>query len=371
MSSLTVSHSISSISTNGDIDSGRGQLGYTAIGSLTGLINNLWTLTTPHKPHYCVLDCAADCAVQLPIIGSSSTQANIGYRVTIHNKSANNIDVQNSSSVSVYILQPGVSSTFTAEIAPNTWDFTVPSASSGATLQSAYNAGNTIVETPLRNVSIKDDAGHNTSVFEVLTDANVPLLEIGNVTLGNDTPYIKQGHGLLAFPQPNTIYNVTGLVPYTSSADDQGRDVSYVGVSSREVFGLPGIGLGDPNSSIVKDTYGSSQNAVNSAGSIGFNFVGLPDTTYLVKYDLIIRNSSAFSSVQVSFTMDNAALSNVVTSPYLEIQNSAAVTVDPVITVSSFGTSGYTLGIQGPDYNPPGVKLYVASWVCNQIAYTH
>lgn len=371
MSSLTVSHSISTIATNGDIDSGRGQLGYTAIGSLTGLVNSLWSLTTPHKPHYCVLDCLANCAVQLPQVGTLSSQANVGYRVTIHNQSANSIDVQNSSSGSIFTLLPGVDSTFTATGAPNTWDYTIPSVASGATLQSAYDAGNTIVETPARVVSIKDDPGHNANILQVLTDSNVPLLDIGNIALGSNAPYVKQGPGLLSNPRSGSTYNITSAVPYNSSADDQGKNVSYSDTVKREVFGAPATGLGNPASSIVRDTSGSSQNAISSSGTTNFNFVGLPDTTYAVKYDIIIRNASAFSTVEVKFTMDNLALSNSVTSPYLEIQNSPAVTVDPVVTVSSFGTSGYTIGIQGPDYNPPGVKVYVASWTCVTTAYTH
>ena len=371
MSSVTVPHSISTLSTNGDIDCGRGQLGYTANGSLVGAVNSLWTLTTPHKPHFCTLDCAANSAVQLPIIGTSLSQANLGYRVTILNKSANTIDVQDSAAGSIFVLQPGVSSTFIAVTIPNGWDYTSPSAGSGATLQSAYDAGNTIVETPAREVSIKDDAGHNTNILRVLTDADVPLLNIGNTSLGVDTPYVKQGPGVLSNPRPNTTYNVTSVIPYDSSADDQGRIVSYTSTSNREVFGTAGVGLGNLSSCIVKDTFGSSQNGISSSGVTNFNFVGLPNTTYLVKYDIIIRNPSAFSSVQVNFTMDNLLASNTVTAPYLEIQNSPAVTVDPIITVSSFGTSGYTIGIQGPDYNPPGVKAYTANWIVNSIAYSH
>jgi len=371
MSSITVPHSISSISTNGDIDCGRGHLGYTANGSLVGALNNLWTLTSPHKPHFCILDCAANSAVQLPIIGTAFSQANLGYRVTILNKSPNTIDVQNSSAGSVFVLQPGVNSTFIATTAPNGWDYTPPSATSGSTLQSAYDAGNTIVETPAREVSIKDDAGHNANILQVLTDADVPLLDIGNSSIGVDTPYVKQGPGSLVNPRSSTTYNITSTLPYNSSTDDQGRIVTYAGLSNREVFGDAATGLGNASSSVARDTYGSSQLAISSAGASNTNFVGLPNTTYFIKFDIIMRNASAFSSVQVNFTMDNAAVSNIVTAPYIEIQNSASITVDPVITVSSFGTSGYTIGIQGPDYNPPGVKNYDGCWVATSVAFSH
>ena len=374
MSSLSVPHSISTISTNGDIDSGRGQLGYTAVGSLVGLVNNLWTLTTPHKPHYCVLDCLANSALQLPAIGTSSSQANLGYRVTIHNKSgANTIDVQSSTSVSIYVIPPGEVSTFTAVTAPNTWDFTTQAASSGATLQTAYDAGNTIIETPNREVLIRDDAGFNQTVLTVQAADAVPVLEIGNAVPGLNTPYIKEGYGQLTNPQADTLYRMSsGPFVYNSTSDDQGRQVSFMQLnSSREIFGSTGKGLGVPQSSIVRDVMGASQISLDSVNSVGFNFVGLPDTTYGVKWEIFIRDANAFSSIQIIFTMDNKALTNTVSSPYQEIQNSAAITVDPVITVTSFGTSGYTVSIQGPDYNPPGIKTYIGTWLITHIAFTH
>lgn len=372
MSSLSTAHSISSLATNGDIDSGRGQLGYTAIGSLVGAVNSLWTLTTPYKPHFCVLDCLANSALQLPVVGSLSTQANVGYRVTIHNKSGNTIDVQTSAGSSIYVIPGGDVSTFTAVNVPNSWDFTTQTASSGATLQSAYNAGNSIIELPNRNVLIQDDPGFNGSILSVQASDSVPLLDIGNVTPGVNSPYLKQGYGVLVNPQPNTVYSIIdGSVPYTSTSDDQNKQVYFTETTNREVYGAPGLGLGTPGSSIVKDTSGLSQIPISSAGSSSFNYVGLPNTTYVIKYDIIIRDNNAFSSMQVIFTMDNQGVSNIVSSPYQEIQNSAAVTVDPVVNVVSFGTSGYTLSLQGPDYNPPGIKSYIASWLVNQIAYTH
>lgn len=373
MSSLSIAHSISSLSTNGDIDSGRGQLGYTTIGSLVGAVNPLWSLTSPYKPHFCVLDCLANSAIQLPTVGTLSTQANVGYRVTVHNKSGtSSIDVQTSTSVSIYVIPPGEVSTFTAINAPNSWDYTTQTASSGATLQTAYDAGNTIIETPNRNVLMRDDPGFNGNILSVQASDTVPLLEIGNSTPGANTPYLKQGYGVLNNPRSNTIYSVIdGSAPYNSTSDDQNRVVLYTETSNREVYGPLGIGLGSPGSSIVKDTSGTSQIPISSSGSSSFNYVGLANTTYLIKYDIIIRDNNAFSSAQVVFTMDNQGVSNTISSPYLEIQNSAAVTVDPIITVVSFGTNGYTISIQGPDYNPPGVKSYIASWLVNQIAYTH
>jgi hypothetical protein len=372
MSSLNIPHSISLLSTNGDVDSGQGQLGYTAIGSLVGLINDLWTLTTPYKPHYCVLNCIANSALQLPIIGLGG--ANVGHRITIHNTSvANNIDVQTSTSASIYIIPFSEVSTFTAVSAPNGWDYTTQSSLvSVATLQSAYDAGNIINESLNREVLISDNAGFNQTILRIQASDTRPLLDIGNSLPGTNSPYIKQGYGTLNNPQSNTIYNISdGPSTYTSSSDDQNRQVSFNQTSKREVYGLSGIGLGDAGSSVVKDTNGASQIPINSVGLSSFNFTGLPNTTYIVKYDIIIRNDDAFSTIQVVFTMDNKALTNTVSSPYQEIQNSASVTVDPIITIVSFGTSGYTISIQGPDYNPPGPKLYTANWIYTHMAYTH
>lgn len=369
MSALTISHSVTSLSTDGDFDTGRGQLGYTAIGTLTGAVNDLWSLCSPYKPHFCVLDCAANCALQLPAVGSSSLEANIGHRISIHNKSGvGNIDIQNSSSVSVYVLAPGVVTTLIATSAPGGWDFTTMVAPSGATLQSAYNAGNTIFELANREVLIQDNAGFNNEIFAVKKDAGTALFRIGNSLLGVDTPYIESVINPISNPQASTIYTSTVGIPYSSVNDDAGRIVEVTD-NKREVLGLPNVALGIAGSSVVRDSTGARL-AVDSANYTSYNYVGLPNTTYQFKVNILIKNSSAFCSSQLIFGMNNAVVTNTLSSLYQENQISAPITTDPDFTIASFGTSGVTIGIRGPDYAPPGLKNYDAAIELTVIGFT-
>lgn len=357
MSLLTTSHSTSLVSTNGDIDTGRGQLGYTAIGILAGNVNDLWALTSPNKPHFCVIDCLADCAVQLPAIGTSSSQANLGHRISIHNKSGvGNIDIQDSSSGSIYVLAPGVVTTLIATTAPNGWDFTTMTAPSSATLQTAYNAGNTILEIPNRPVTITDDSGNNPSIFDVQSGFNESLLKVGNATPAVYSPYVEMKFQNIGTPRPFTIYSSSVNRSYASVASDTGKHIEIYD-DKREVMGNPSLALGSPLSSIVRETIPVKTGANNTTPTT-YTFTGLPDTTYQFRIDIMMKDPLSFCSSQLIFGMNNGAVSNTLSSLYQENQINSPITVDPIYTITTSGSAGVNINFQAPDYPPLGFKNY-------------
>jgi len=360
MSFITTSHSTSLISTDGDIDTGRGQLGYTSTGIIAGNVNDLWALTSPYKPHFCVLDCLANCAIQLPPIGTSPSEANLGHRISIHNKSGvGSIDIQDSSSSSIYVLLPSVVTTLIATSAPNGWDYTTMSAPSGATLQTAYNAGNTILETPNRPVTITDDSGNNPSIFDVQNGFNGSLLKVGNATVGVYSPYVETAFDNIAQPRALTVYSASVPRPYASVASDAGKHIEVFD-DKREVMGPPSVALGTALSSIVRETIPVKVIVNSAAPVVAYTFTGTINTIYQFRVDIMINDLISFCSSQLIFGMKNGGASNTLSALYQENQITSPITVDPVYTITTAGTSGVNINIQGPDYAPPGLKLFDA-----------
>lgn len=373
MSSINIPKSTSAIITEGDINCGRGQLGYTAIGTLSGVVNNLWTLSAPNRAHFYVLSSVLDSSCQLPEVGSLSTQANVGHRLTIFNVSPTaNITVQTFSSVNIFIVGPGSSATFIAIAAPNTWEYTAPMTSI-TDLQTAYNNGNTIVESFGNSVLIQDNAGFNSRIFEVLDANSDTLLNIGNATVGLDTPYVHVGNTVISSHQPSTIYLSTiDAASYASAPNDSNSQVELL-VKKKELYGQVPTPIGTPVSSTMKETtqYAAS---ISSTGSTSIFYIGEYNTLYSVTLEVLINNSDVYYTSILKFTMQNEdafSPSNNISSLYQESEfDNLVITVDTLYTVLPNGNNGFELQVTGPDYLPPGPKSYNMRILCTVVAFT-
>lgn len=114
-----------SFTLEGDINAGRGALGYTQIASLTIPNTVLWT-TFPNKPfRYYLNPSGANNNVVLPAVSTNNSLINTakpGHSIIIYNTSTtDSLNILNSSLVLVATLVQSSVYTFTASTAPGTW----------------------------------------------------------------------------------------------------------------------------------------------------------------------------------------------------------------------------------------------------------
>jgi hypothetical protein len=369
MSFLNIAHSPSKFIIDGDIDTGRGQLGITANGTLQGVINDLWLLSSPYKPARYILDATGNVSIQLPIIGLLQTDASVGHHIMIHNISVFNITIQNSSLVNIYVIPPGLYTLLTAIGAPGNWDYTTLGGVSSVTLQSAYDNGNTIFESLNREVLIQDNAGYNPSILDIQAPAGNSLFKIGNSVGGVNTPYLASGISQILSPQSNTVYIGSNIGSYTSVLNEAGSLV-LVTPNKREILSAPVVALGSASSSVNNLTLGGKL-TVDSVSTSSIIINGLANTTYDIEVHLIINNALTIVTTRLQFTMVNGLISNVISPVYEESQiDTSLITVNPLYTAVSSGGLGVSVNIIGPDYLPAGLKTYDCAYIIYQMAIT-
>lgn len=182
---------------DGDINVGRGQLGYGWSGTTSSSL--LWSLQQGAN-HYAITPSVLGTIITLPQVGTGSTQAQPGHWLTIANTSTTlNLTVNNSSGTTIGILTPGNSLKIIADsIAASSWVVQYNTSGYGVstTLQGAYNAsGTTNPQITLTNafgsLKLADAATPLTSLFEIHNNAGLyHYLRVGNSTSGSQTPYI-------------------------------------------------------------------------------------------------------------------------------------------------------------------------------------
>lgn len=207
---------------DGDIDVGRGQLGFGWRGTASSVA--LWSLQRGAN-HYLIDPTANNTTITLPLVGTSSTQAQPGHWLTIANISGSgfNLVVNNSGGTTIATLTPNNSLKIIADSSAATswvvqYDTTIYT--TAATLQSAYNASGATTQIVLSNtfggLKINDASTALGRLFEIHNNAaTYDYFSIGNVTPGSQTPYVSM---LGATPGATNSVGI-GTIATTSAAN--------------------------------------------------------------------------------------------------------------------------------------------------------
>jgi hypothetical protein len=183
---------------NGDIDTGRGQLGMGWAG--TAVTGALWSLRSGGN-HYSIASASA-IIITLPDVGTGSTQAQPGYWVTIINTNVTDtITVNNFAGTTINTLTGGNSAMYIAvdtAFAASNWviQYDTSGYSSVTNLQQAYNASGISTVTPqivlnaLSTLKIQDNATPIAlPLFTVSDNAGANIFRISNSTNTNNAAF--------------------------------------------------------------------------------------------------------------------------------------------------------------------------------------
>lgn len=194
MSAVSISGNVTEIggAIGGDISVGRGQLGLTAVDTLTSDIT-LWT-EYPERPSKYIFTntSGATRIVTLPPVGTLNNEAQIGNDVMIINSSAstNNIQVNNSSAVTILTIPPDNSAEIVSSNEALTWTTFIDSNSIGSTdLQGAYDNGNSINLASNNPVDINNVGDANTDILNISGSSD--YLNVKNITATSYEPAIE------------------------------------------------------------------------------------------------------------------------------------------------------------------------------------
>lgn len=165
--------STNSYNSNGDINSGRGQLGlcvfYNAtVASIEQSVIPVPTSTNPFTDYFnkYILTSTGNLSFKLNIVGTTDSDVQPGYTCVIVNKnSAYTISITDSSSGLIYNLQPNYQITLIAQVASDTWcisDIAFVDPSSSTKIISLISTTNATPTTILTLPTISD-TGYNIS----------------------------------------------------------------------------------------------------------------------------------------------------------------------------------------------------------------
>lgn len=292
----TISKSSASYLLNGDINTGRGQLGYT-VTDTTFTTSALWSLTGLVYGNKYLLDTAAAGVqtVSLPTIGTANTEAEVGYEVTIKNiGSVDNIIVNDDAASLVATLNPGAVVHLVASVAPSTWQILYDSTNAtGDNLQEVYDRSIAQSDVPQINIqsgqpvvfgNIAGDATND--VFKVTNAANTndfmrvhansattSSLVVGRQVTGNVAGSTVISDGVAA------MTNTTASVVLANNAGV--LQVGSVSVPGTRI--MPGTAANSPNFISTLD-----QASTTDVTPAVINVVtGVNNTTYFVKLRVI------------------------------------------------------------------------------------
>lgn len=355
---------------DGDIGTGRGQLGLCYSGS--GVTGPLWNIYRAGN-RYNISPVSA-VTISLPVVGTAVTEAQPGHWVTISNtatNSANTITITNSDALTLNTLPIGKSAMYVADLnVAAKWVIQYDTGNYGnaTTLQQAYNASGSanpqIALNTFGALKINDSATPVDALLQLKNNAGTyTYMDVGNATTGSQTPMVSflnannaagnsgvfasgsvtvsaSNSGVTAFADSNSTTVSDGINTFQTSF--VGGSVAYGGTTRAAT----GTAKTSPNERMLWVT----ANGVTTAGTtISFSGGSYPNTfifpngSYHVEATLLGRDIA--SSVSVSHKL--SAMLTFVASTGSVLGNTIDTRETPgytsIFSSASFGISGTTL----------------------------
>lgn len=378
---------------NGDIDTGRGQLGIGWAGTATA--GPLWSLRSGAN-HYAMTS-ATTITLVLPDVGTGATQAQPGYWFTVRNTGTNTITFNNFAGATINALAGGVSAMYIAvatSFASSNWVVQYDTTTYGAatTLQQAYNASGTAtpqitLSSTNGAVKIQDAATPiGAALFSISDSVAANIFRIGNSTNSTNAGFFGgTSTGLRSFAVgtgsatgANSVLFGSGTASSTnqfvvgpSTASGAGStilsDASFTGTySGTGVFYQlynggswaysGGIQEGTTKTSPNRRTLYSNNNGITVAGSpiTLFSFTGTVGTTYSLRIVAYGRDAVTASTVSATHFLDalvvfTGAGVGTVISQQLRTIETAGYTTTTSNAVLSINTTNVVLTLNAPD----------------------
>lgn len=359
----TISKSGVSYLVNGDINSGRGQLGYT-VTDTSFTTAALWSLTGTVYGNKYLLDTAAagNQTVTLPTIGTGAAQAQVGYEVTIKNTgSVDNIIVENDVAANVATLNPDSVVRLVAAVAPSTWEILADSTNtSGDNMQDVYDRSIAQADVPQINIQ----SGQPVVFGNIAGDASNTLFKVTNSGNTNDflrvhansttTAAVTVGRQVTGNVSGSTVLSDgAAAMTNTSAGVVLANNAGVVQVGSVSVPGtriMPGVALNSPNLITTLDQV----NTTDVTPAVITVVTGVNNTVYNVKLRIIgvSTNTGAVTTAGDSLTSEilvkatNTAGTMAASLPITSTQTDASMSS----STQTVGVSGgnLTLTIVGP-----------------------
>ena len=349
----TISKSGVSYLLNGDINSGRGQLGYT-VTDTTFTTAALWSLTGTVYGNRYLLDTAAggNQTVTLPTIGTGNTEAQVGYEVTIKNTGAvDNIVVENDVAATVATLNPDSVVRLVAAVAPSTWEILADNTSAtGDNLQDVYDRSIAQADTPQINIQ----SGQPVVFGNIAGDATNDLFKVTNAANTNDFLRVHANSATAAAVTVGrqVTGNVSGstvlsdgaaAMTNTSASVVLANNAGVLQVGSVSVPGtrvMPGVASNSPNLIVTLD----QANTTDVTPAVLTVVTGVNNTIYNVKLSIIgvSTNTGAVTTAGDSITSEI-----LVKSKNAAGTMSASLPITTTQTDASMSTSTQTVGVSG------------------------
>lgn len=269
------------ITVDGDIDSGRGQLGLGWSGST--ISTSLWSLYRGAN-HYIVDPTSASTIITLPAVGTASSQAQSGHWLTIANVSSttNNIVINNNSATTITTITPGNSAKIIANSSTvNNWVIQYNTSNyTSTTLQQAYDASGAITQIVLSNTNgslkINDATTPLLYNFEIYNNiGSYHYFASGNFPSGTQNPYI-----IMLGSTANASNTISAIGSATNANNSVAMINSIVNSSGTNSFSVAGSTVNAANTAAIVNatvtgtgSVGLSSANVASANTLGFGTI--------------------------------------------------------------------------------------------------
>jgi hypothetical protein len=351
---------------DGDIDSGRGQLGIAWSGTTTSA--TLWSLRRGGNRYN--INSVTDITITLPVVGTATAQAQPGYCVIISSRSANAITVVNSSAVTVSTISGNSSAEFVADTnVASGWSVifnTSTYGGSSSSLQVAYDTSAatdpqiTLSDT-FGAVKVRDSPTPSAALLTLSNTAgSLNYFNVGNAVAGSQLPVITMfgaavsGAGtqnvLAVGPVTVPAANANGIA-FTDTAltmDDCSRSFQTTYLNgSNHYAGATRAATGVAKTSANERTMWISANAVPTAGAIIFTTTMIANATYKLKAHLVGRDVVAASGTSVTHELSAMVvlIASASTTYGNIIQSIAVPGFTNIFSTATFSSSGTTLNL--------------------------
>ena len=303
----------------GDLSVGRGQLGLTAIDSISAN-SVLWTDYTDRPHRFILTPTGADRTVTLPVVGTGDNEAQPGHEINILNPTGSsfNLVVETSATVTLQTVTPGNLLKVVADTAPATWDIALDITDIGdPTLQDAYDNSIAAAETGDINLN----TGNNANGIGIVNTGDViagDILSVGgssnyfnvkNITTTSATPAI-QGLGgtanasnsiaigsnasTTAVIHNNSVIFGDGTITATPTTTDQFKLAFTNGFQQVQGSTAPGTINTSPNLTRIQGSARTIDGAFNVFTEL--NIASTEDTNYGLDIELIASEAAGSST---------------------------------------------------------------------------
>lgn len=314
----TISKVISEIGGDlgGDLSIGRGQLGLTAIDSISAN-SVLWTDYTDRPHRFILTPTGADRTITLPIIGTGDNEAQPGHEINILNPvgSSFNLVVETSAAVTLQTVTPGNLLKIVANTAPATWDIALDITDIvDPTLQDTYD--NSIAAAESGDINL--NTGNNANGIGIINTGDVivgDILSVGgssnyfnvkNITTTSPTPAIQGlggtannvgsvaiGSGLTANNDNSMIFG-DGTIAASTNNDDQFQLAFTNGFQQVKGAIPPGTTNTSPNLTRIQGSLQTTDGVFNVFTEL--NITSTDDTNYGLDIEIIASEAAGSST---------------------------------------------------------------------------